>query len=449
MPARWLLSVLLVSCCLTSGCASSRRDRAWLDTELNDRVGATTGGEEARHAVRWPEDVTLDDGLDEREVVALALTRSPMLRAEMARIDAARATLDEANRPANPQLSLMGPFGPVTAIATLLAPLESLWQMPDRAASAARDADVAGESVLMSALTVARDVRLLHVELALAEERVTVRATLRETAAELARVGEARARLGEATPLEAELLRVDASNALDAANVAENDVLMARARLSAALALDDARASGSWHAVFAPEVAPIDLSLAQLLSAARRMRPDARAAEIAIEASASRAGWERGRVIALGALVEGQWSEATGPSLRVGARFDLPIFGLNPGGIGRAEAEILRSTALLEMTIQTVTSEVRVAHARALQAERSREIFDAQVLPSLEASLAMAQSGLLAGDAPPLLVLDVMRRISEARLRRADLVAEARRARAELERAIGGRLARVTTQETP
>jgi hypothetical protein len=61
----------------------------------------------------------------------------------------------------------------------------------------------------------------------------------------------------------------------------------------------------------------------------------------------------------------------------------------------------------------------------------------------------MAQSGFLAGDAPPLIVLDVMRRISEARLRRADLVAEARRARAELERAIGGRLARATPQETP
>ncbi len=439
----------LLSLCLLVGCASSSRDRAWLDEQLRDRTGASTGGEEmASDPQRWPTGVSIDDGLDEREVVSLALTRSPFLRSEMARIDAARATLDEANRPANPQLSLMGPFGPVTAVATLLAPLESLWQMPDRAAAAARDADVAGETVLMSALTVARDVRLLHVELALAEDRVAIRNTLRETAAELARVGEARARLGEATPLEAELLRVDASNAVDATNFAENDVLLARARLSAALALDGAAATSSWHAVFDGESAPIDVPLEQLLGAARRMRPDARAAEIAIEAAASRAGWERSRVVALGALIEGQWRESTGPSLRLGGRIELPIFGLNPGGIGRAEAEIRRATALLDMTIQTVTSEVRVAHARALQAERSRELFDTQVLPSLEASLAMAQSGLLAGDAPPLLVLDVMRRISEARLRRADLVAEARRARAELERAIGGRLALATSQET-
>lgn len=435
-------------CLFVIGCASSHRDRAWLDAELHERLGAGSGGETAS-SDRWPSDVSIDDGLDEREVVALALVRSPLLRAEMTRIDAARATLDEANRPANPQLSLMGPFGPVTAIATLLAPLESLWQMPDRARAAARDADVAGESVLMSALTIVRDVRLLHVELALAQERVALREALQETATELARVGEARARLGEATPLEAELLRVDASNAVDASRIAENDVVMARARLAAALGLDDDAASGRWHAAFAPEVAPIELPLAQLLRAARGMRPDARAAEIAIEAAAARAGWERGRVITLGALVEGQWSGATGPSLRVGGRIDLPIFGLNPGGIGRADAEIVRSTALLELTIQTVSAEVRVAHARALQAERSRAIFDAEVLPGLEASLAMAQSGLLAGDAPPLLVLDVMRRISEARLRRADLVAEARRARAELERAIGGRLVMTTREGAP
>ncbi|MBN8617192.1 MAG: TolC family protein [Deltaproteobacteria bacterium] len=449
MRAQSLFPVLLVSWWLTSGCASSSRDRAWLDAQLNDRLGGTTGGEDARRAVRWPEDVTLEDGLDEREVVALALTRSPMLRADLARIDAARASLDEANRPANPQLSLMGPFGPVTAVATLLAPLESLWQMPDRAAAAARDADAAGESALMSALTIARDARLLHVELALAQDRAAVRTALRMAADELARVGEVRARLGEATPLEAELLAVDASNAIDAATIADNDVIMARARLSAALALDDAQTSGDWRAVFEGETAVVDVALDQLLAAARSLRPDARAAEIAIDAAASRAGWERSRVIALGALVEGQWSEAIGPSLRVGARLDLPIFGLNPGGIGRAEAEILRATALLDVTIQTVASEVRVAHARALQAERSRRLFDAEVLPSLEASLRMAQAGFLAGDAPSLIVLDVLRRISEARLRRADLVAEARRARAELERAIGGRLARVTRQETP
>ena len=49
-------------------------------------------------------------------------------------------------------LSVMGPIGPVTAVATLLVPLESLWQLPRRTQAAARAADVAGEAVLMRAL---------------------------------------------------------------------------------------------------------------------------------------------------------------------------------------------------------------------------------------------------------------------------------------------------------
>jgi hypothetical protein len=43
--------------------------------------------------------------------------------AELTRIDAALATLDEARRPANPQLSMMGPIGPITAVATQRHPL--------------------------------------------------------------------------------------------------------------------------------------------------------------------------------------------------------------------------------------------------------------------------------------------------------------------------------------
>ena len=197
---------ILIACLSLSGCATTFRDRGWLDRQLHDRIGFSTCGR-SRDAL--PSDVRLEDGVDEAEVVSVALCRNPALRAELTRIDAALATLDEARRPANPQLSMMGPIGPITAVATLLVPLESLWQMPNRTEAAARDADVAGEAVLMRALDLVRDARLLHVELGLAADRAEVRAELARIAAEIARIASVRASVGEVSPLEERVLAAD------------------------------------------------------------------------------------------------------------------------------------------------------------------------------------------------------------------------------------------------
>jgi cobalt-zinc-cadmium efflux system outer membrane protein len=428
-----LLLATSVLTALVGGCATSHRDRAWLDDELRARLGEGTRGAEASEL---PGDATLEDGIDEREVVRLTLWRSPSLAAELTRIDAARATLDEASRPANPQLNIMGPIGPITAVATLLVPLESLWQLPQRTEASARDADAVAESVLMRALDLVRDARLLHAELGLAEDRHTVRAELSAVGAELARLGEVRARVGETSLLDASVLAADARAALDAEDAARTERENARARLAAALALE----SEGLVARFTNDEVPVEIALDQLLLVARSSRPDVRSAEQALAAAAARSGWERSRVLALGALVEGQWSEAVGPALRLGARVDIPLFGTNPGGIGRADAEVARAAAQLEVMRQTVTLEVTVARARLLQAARSREAFEGEVLVSLDEALRVATSAFESGEETYLVVLDVLRRSAEARLRHADLVAEARRARAELERAIGARL---------
>lgn len=427
---------ILIACLGLSGCATSSRDRAWLDRQVLDRTGAGTCGR-ARDGL--PPNVDLADGIDEAEVVSVALCRNPALRAEQTRIDAALATLDEARRPANPQLSLMGPIGPITAVATLLVPLESLWQMPSRTEAAAREVDVAGEAVLMRALDLVRDARLLHVELGLASDRAAVRTELAQVAVEVARIGSVRANVGDVGPLEERVFSADARTSADAADAAETEAVMARVRLVAALAIDDA--GGSLRPAFTTDVVAPP-ALRELLGFARAARPDARSAELAIAAATARAGWERSRIVSLGALVETQWSQPAGPALRVGGRAELPIFSQNQGGIGRAEAEIARATAQHELVARTVIMEVTLAHARFEQATRSRQRFETEVLPALDAALGMARRGFETGDQPFLIVLDALRRAGEARLRRAELIAEQRRALAELERAIGARLQR-------
>ncbi len=418
-----------------ASCATSFRDRAWLDRELRERTGAST----REGASELPGRVTFEDGLDEAEVVSIALWRNPSLRAELTRIDAARATLDEAHRPANPQLSAMGPIGPISAVATLLVPLESLWQMPSRTTMAAREADFIGETVLMRALDLVRDARLLHVELGLAADRAEIRHELAQVAVEVARIASVRAHAGDISPMEERLLSADAEVNLDASQVADAEVSLARARLMAQLALDES--VGPLDATFSSdEITPPDLPV--LVAIARAARPDARAAEFSIDAAAARAGWERSRVIAFGALVEGHWSAADGPSLRLGGRVDLPVFGANPGGIGRADAEVERAAAQHELVARTIVLEVTTARVRRMQATRSRQRFEREVLPALDEALEMATRSFEAGNDSYLIVLDTLRRTGEARLRRAELIAEERRALGELDRAIGARLQR-------
>lgn len=428
---------ILIACLGLSGCATTYRDRGWLDRELQIRIGSGTCD---RPRDGLPSDVRLDDGLDETEVVSIALCRNPALRVELTRIDAALATLDEARRPANPQLSMMGPIGPLTAVATLLVPFESLWQMPSRTEAAARDADFAGEAVLMRALDLVRDARLLHIELGFASDRAAVRTELAQVAAEVARIAAVRAKVGDLSPLDDRVLEADARTSADARDFAQTEAVMARARLVATLAIDDTPDSPLRATTSTDVVVPPDLHA--LIGFARAARPDARSAEMAISAATARAGWERSRIVSLGALVEGQWNQPAGPALRLGGRADLPIFSQNQGGIGRADAEVARAIAQHELVARTVIMEVTVAHARFEQATRSRQRFETDVLPALDAALEMARHGFEAGDQPFLIVLDVLRRAGEARLRRAELIAEQRRAFAELERAIGARLQR-------
>ncbi len=418
-----------------AGCATSFRDRGWLDGQLRERLGASPCG---RSHDALPPDVRLADGVDEVEVVSVTLCRNPALRAELTRIDAAFATLDEARRPANPQLSMMGPIGPITAVATLLVPLESLWQLPSRTEAAAREADLAGEAVLMRALDLVRDARLFHVELGLAVDHAGVRAELARIAAEVARIAAVRAKVGDISPLDERVLSADARTSTDASELAETEIAMARARLAATLAIDDTP-GGPLRATFSTDMVTPP-GLRELIGFGRAARPDARSAELAISGATARAGWEQRRIVSLGALVESQWNQPAGPALRLGGRADLPIFNQNQGGIRRAEAEVERVTAQHEVVARTVIMEVTLAHARFEQATRSRQRFESEVLPALDAALEMARQGFETGDQPFLVVLDVLRRAGEGRLRRAELIAEQRRALCELERAIGARL---------
>jgi cobalt-zinc-cadmium efflux system outer membrane protein len=424
---RVLALVALAIAVASAGCATSDRDRRWVEERLEER-GVTSGDEDVERLVA--------DGIDETEVSRIALARSPRFHAELARIDAARADLDEAARIANPQITLGGPLGPITAVAMILAPLESLWQLPARTEAATRALEATAESVVQTGLDVARDARLAHIELVLAGDRVALRREVLALVAELARIADARANVGEATSVEAALARAELGAATDALAAAGTAQAITRARLAEQLGIDPTEAELEARDTHEPVEPP---SVGELLRAARASRPDVRGVELALRAATARGGWERTRVVALAAQVETQWS-GDQVGVRLGGRIDLPIFSQNQGGIGRADAEVARLTAQLEATRLRVTTEVVESRARLVQARASLALYRADVLPALAEALRVATRTWEIGEDTYLFVLDALRRQVAARLVELDLLAEARRAEAELERAIGARL---------
>lgn len=424
--------VAIVWCVSCMACAHSDRDRNWVQQALVQRglPAASAGG---------PADPTPDlkSALDEERVVALALGLNPTYRAELSRVDAARADLLEASRLPNPQLTLMGALGPISAFATLLAPLDSLWQLPQRSRMAARALESVAEALVQSGLDLARDARLAHAERGLAEERVRLRTELVSTWTKLAHLSELRSQLGEVSPAEAASLRAEAGLALDALAASRSEQEVARARLRAVLGLSSLAPRFEVTFRRAP-TAPPDLSA--LVKLARASRPDVRAAELSIRSAVSRLGWERSRLVNFSAQLEGHWTQPDQLAARVGGRLELPIFNANPGGIGRANAELARADAWLAAVRQRVLLEIIVARTRADQALQSLRLYREQVLPALEDAQRVAARGYQLGEEPYMTLLDVVRRQSEARLREAELTADWRRAAAELERAVGARV---------
>jgi cobalt-zinc-cadmium efflux system outer membrane protein len=89
---------------------------------------------------------------------------------------------------------------------------------------------------------------------------------------------------------------------------------------------------------------------------------------------------------------------------------------------------------------QRVAAEVREAYAQLAQARELREQWRARLLPPLEDDIRSAERAYKAGDVSYLFVLETSRRLTDARLREAEMQAAAARALIALERSVGRRL---------
>lgn len=407
-------------------------------TELEQlaRPAKTANGQSFQFTV--PANVKLEDGLTADEAVAIALWNNAPFQATLAELGIARAALVEAGLLHNPTFSFLFPLGPKQLEFTLLAPLEAIWQRPKRVAVAERELERLSQSLVPNGLDLVRDVRLAFAEVVLAEARAALAQEQVKERTQLLKITNVRLRAGDVSELETSAARLDERLAEEQVARSQQSVSVARVRLRTLLGLEE----GAYALVLTPLAAESasPAALPELTKQALAARPELRAAELALEAAGARAKWERSKIYSLTALLDANGAGREGFEIGPGLQFEIPLFHRNKGGITRAEAEIERAARQYVAVRQSIVMEVQAAHAQVIQARTALDLWRAHVLPTLEADIRQAGKAYDAGDVAYLFVLETTRRLTDARTRELDSVAELQRANVLLERSLGGKL---------
>ena len=143
------------------------------------------------------------------------------------------------------------------------------------------------------------------------------------------------------------------------------------------------------------------------------------------------------RVLAIADATSGTPSNTLGPAVRA----TLPIFNQGQGMKARADAERDQLEGRRLTVHNLVVQDVRTAAARYEQARAELAVVRGKTRPEVESAIRRAETAYKEGNATYLIVLEANRQLVTTLAREAQLYADLRRAGAELDRAVGRRLA--------
>ena len=429
---RLCASMLTLALALTA-CATGadRYTRGHVDAALRESAGLSLGPGDTT----LPPGLALDDGVDEREAIALALWHNAAFQEALAELGLRRADLVIAGELPNPTFWVLFPIDAKKLEFALRFPFDFLWTRPGRIAAAKWDCERLSALLVQGGLDLVCAVRSAFADLRLARARLDLQ---RERAAVLAAVaGFASARLaaGDASDAETANARVDALRAAaELANV-ERDERIAGERVRAMLGDGLPTAVLIDAGVAAPTMSPVD-SVESLVATAIARRPDLRSTRHAIEQAGERAGLATAELFTLTGIAD---ANNSGRAFEIGPGVELriPIFNQNQGARARAAAEIEQAVRRHRTVRDRVGLEVREAHARVTAARRivaSQADMQALLLGAEQQAAAAHRAGdqpILACHLAALQRLDGVQRAAEAS-------AELQRAEAQLARSLGG-----------
>ena len=433
--ARWAC----VACLAVAGCATPPAlDRGAVSRQVEARFGQPVGCGPRFDRALVPDGLDRGRPLDEEQAVLLALWNNAAFHEALVELDLTRADLVQAGLLPNPEVFYSWPVPNRPFRYLFDVPVEAVWLRPVRLKSAAAENARAGARLTQLALDLIRDTRVAYADLRLAQDMVKVAERAVALRAGIAKLAEARLKAGDVSELEASAARIDALQAEQDLTRARFEVAAVRERLRNLTGLS------GFDAPLAADDLPFDprteLPVDQLVAEATATRPDAAAAAHAAQAAAARIqaarlGWFR--LLAILDATSGNPVHTPGPAVRV----TLPIFNQGQGVKARADAEHEQLERRRLTVHNQVVQDVRTAFARYQQARAELDLLRGKTRPEVEAAIRRAEAAYKDGNATYLIVLEANRQLVATLAREAQLQADLRRAWAELERAVGRRLA--------
>lgn len=411
----------------------SAHDRASVSRHLSERTGANL--REGGADFELPPGITLDDGITEDEAVGVALWNNAQFQTDLTQLGFARADLAEAGIIRNPLFTVLLPLGPKQLELTALIPIEALWQRPHKVAAANVEVERVASNLVQTGLDLVRNVKVAWADAVLARRRVELARKSSDLRARIASIADARLAAGDISQLELLTVRVDKRRAEHDVQRLELEAVAANERLGTLLGLiTPAGLKLSELGEPARDADDLDAELRESLG----LRPDLRAAELSIEATRARASAALAATFPQTNLVaDANGAGLQGFELGPGLQLELPVFNQNQGQRARADADYERAIWAYVAARQRVLLEVRQAHGRHALAKQQLELLRSEVLSELGSAVSRAEKAFAGGEVSLLFVLDITRQQLDAWLREAELVAELRRAGAELDRSIG------------
>lgn len=384
----------------------------------------------------------LADGLSLEEALDLALRNNRKLQADFQEIGLAHTDWVQAKLLSNPSLEflLRFPTGGGSSLLEAALGLEilELWRVPVREEAARLKLEAAVLNIARQAGLLLADTRRAYYSAVAAEQTHQI-AVQREQFAE---------RSYEAIR---ELRRGGAADALEE-NLAHGPYLSAKLAREAAL-LKVRELKGELAQLLSvprslenlllldelPESIPAEWDSDPLVELALQSRLDLQAIRSAVEELSEYVRLEDRQ--AWGELQAGPNLERTadGKEEWVGATFDftLPIFDQNQAQVSRAQFKLLQAQKLQESAQVSVSQEVRIAVERVRAAAESLRFYRSEYLPQAEAGLFLVEEAYSLGNVTLISLLDVEKRLLNARHDFVTVQLEATLALSELQLLIG------------
>jgi cobalt-zinc-cadmium efflux system outer membrane protein len=186
-----------------------------------------------------------------------------------------------------------------------------------------------------------------------------------------------------------------------------------------------------------------------LVAEALAIRPDVKAARFSIQAAQHRVALARKSFLRIDAVADGNHGGEGPNNAGPGLRFELPIFNRNQGLVIRSQWTVDQASHNYYSVRDRVITEVRSSVASVGQVTANLKLLREMVLPDLQDTMGLSEAAYRGGGDTYFLVLQSTNQYISSRIRELELVADLRRATAELERSVGRRVVVQSPDEAP